>query len=61
MKPIILFTIIFGLAFSRSSQTLVKDYKKVADKSLLAYFDISAVPKIQCNRFTAVSLAIGIN
>jgi hypothetical protein len=56
IKTLILFTITFGLTVRGAAQNLVKDYKRVADKSLLFYFDTIIVSKIQCDRFMAVSL-----
>lgn len=38
------------------TQNLVKDYKLIADKSLIKYFDSSVAAKVLCNRFTVVSL-----
>ena len=46
----------FGLTFQGMSQNLVKDYKKVADKSLLEYFDTTVLSKVKCNRFSTLSL-----
>lgn len=56
MKALVLFTIIFILTFKGRTQNLVKDYKRVADKSLLSYFDTIVVSKIRCDRFVAVSI-----
>jgi hypothetical protein len=50
----ILITLIFsfGLTYSGLSQNLVKDYKKVADKSLFKYLDTSIISNVKCDRFS---------
>lgn len=54
----ILITLIFslGLTYQGLSQSLVKDYKKVADKSLFKYLDTSIISKVKCDRFGTLSL-----
>ena len=54
----ILITLIFslGLTYQGLSQNLVKDYKKVADNSLIKYLDSNIISKVKCDRFGTLSL-----
>jgi hypothetical protein len=56
MNIIIKFIFLLALPFQGASQNLVKDYKKVADKSLLKYLDTSIILKVKCDRFGTLSL-----
>ena len=53
----IILTLIFTIVLSSSTkpQKLISDYKKVADKSLLNYFNVAVIPKIKCNSFGTIS------
>lgn len=51
MRVLITFILSFGLTFQGLTQKLIKDYKRIADKSLLKYFDTNVVSKVQCDRF----------
>lgn len=52
MKSLNTILLSFGVTWQATSQNLIRDYKKFADKSLLQYFDATVLSKIKCDRFT---------
>jgi hypothetical protein len=56
MNILITFIFSLGLTFQALSQGLIRDYKKVADKSLFKYLDSIIVSKVKCDRFVTLSL-----
>ena len=51
-KLFLTLTLSFGLAIQGISQNLIKDYKKIADKSLINHFDTITLSQVECDRFT---------
>lgn len=50
IRIILIFT--FGLTYQGMTQNLIRDYKRIADKSLLKYFDNKVASQVKCDRFT---------